>query len=109
MNLFTYGLDLSTVYLGGSTRVVQTISGYVRNRAVRRFSGTLRQGGDLWCNSKPEQIGLNKSEKHFLSTPLDDDNFMCHSRMDAPIPLTAAPITGKADCLLMVYFPRDRT
>jgi hypothetical protein len=24
MNLFTYGLDLSTVYLGGSTRVVQT-------------------------------------------------------------------------------------
>jgi hypothetical protein len=65
MNLFNYGLDLSTVYLGGSTRVVQTISGYVRNRAVRRFSGTLRQGGDLWCNSQPEEIALNKSEEHF--------------------------------------------
>jgi hypothetical protein len=51
--------------LGGSTRVVQTISGYVRNRAVRRFSGTLRQGRDLWCNSKPEEIALNKSEEHF--------------------------------------------
>jgi hypothetical protein len=45
MNLFNYGLDLSAVYLGGSARIVQTVSGYVRNQAVRQFSGTLRQGG----------------------------------------------------------------